>query len=328
MRKQTHGKLLGQHHGARRGEATCPTSFSNRSKSKARERADLRACEADPPKMLEQAGNSMRLRLLGGSPGTAGPGERVPDSRATHSVTLDKPLPSSGLSLQFRIMGLLGPSKWWWTGAGGAQRLGRQGEEGQGGGGQASHTCVSQPPSPPPGSPRVWRLLAQSAVCYQPCPLQPWKVSSHRCTGRAGEPVVLRMGASCDHWGLVEGGRRGYCVHTLGLGTALQKLASVRLPSVGAETLDVPSRSCMRRAVTSLQLLSTHVPEPPHPAAPHQLPPLLGAVIHFHFVSEGASQIFEQARWGGLSYFASTREGQEAAAPLRISVRGPLFPHL
>lgn len=50
---------------------------------------------------------------------------------------------------------------------------------------------------------------------------------------RAGEPVVLRTGASCDQWGLerVVGRRERCCVHTCslcpptpGLGTALHRL--------------------------------------------------------------------------------------------------------
>lgn len=42
--------------------------------------------------------------------------------------------------------------------------------------------------------------------------------------------MVLRMGASCDHWGLVGAGGEGCCVHTLGLGTALQSLQVSAFP--------------------------------------------------------------------------------------------------
>ena len=58
----------------------CPASFDRRSKSKARERADLGASRLDLPG-VEQVGDSMWLSLLGESPGSSGPGGGVSDSR-------------------------------------------------------------------------------------------------------------------------------------------------------------------------------------------------------------------------------------------------------
>ena len=106
----------------------CPASFDRRSKSKARERADLGASRLDLPG-VEQVGDSMWLSLLGGSPGSSGPGGGVSDSRDHLFCALDKPLPSSRPQSPTPHNGAPWPI--WVVRDGGrraVQRLGRRGE--------------------------------------------------------------------------------------------------------------------------------------------------------------------------------------------------------
>lgn len=77
----------------------------------------------------------------------------------------------------------------------------------------------------------------------------------------------------------------------------------VCLLAAGAETLDVPAGNCVRRAVTSLQLLSTRVPEAAPPSCPSsQLPhPARGGSSPFSLYVKELHRSLNRLEWGGLS---------------------------
>lgn len=121
--------------------------------------------EADPPKCWSRRATACGSGCWEGpqAPLDQEKGSQTPEPLILRPWT--SPCPPLGLSLQFRIMEPLGPSKWWWTGAGGRLRGWGVGEkrdrEAEGGG--IPHLRVPASITSSGLAPQVWRLL--NSVC-------------------------------------------------------------------------------------------------------------------------------------------------------------------